>query len=186
MSSPKPKIECRWCHKVVTIADYKASHGRYAPRCVAARSWQWMHENDYTWPGRDTALLTHAGVIKQVQTYYWWTEREKDKDGVPTLHYRDGLCMTPAAPRWAVRMARRLMEDQAMIQRLGCGRKQKRKGTRGRRQRVAEGLPAGHILVVPMELRIKIIRAAASSVMTQTMFDDDGMETAIILVRDLM
>jgi len=145
-----------------------------------------MYDHGYRWPGRDTDVLRHAGVVKQLPFLSKsWGGPVPGKHGVEYTAV-ETVMPSPIAPQWACTMARRLMEDQALITKLGCGHKSKRVGTRGARRRVAEGLPADYILVIPIQLRAKIIRAAASSAMTQAMFEDDGLEAAIILIRDLM
>jgi hypothetical protein len=164
------------------------NHGRFAPRCVSLRSWDWLIENEYAYPGRDEAVLRMAGLTKQVPTQNWYMEI------IPATAvsrrntiYHVAVEYVSAAPKWAIKMARQLVEDQSMIQRLKIGRKQKRSGTRGSRIRQHEGLAPGYILMIPIEVRAQILQAAASNPLVHAMVTDEqgGLETAIIVARDM-
>ncbi len=190
MAKVKPQFECRWCHRMCRRKDLEADHGRFAPKCMAYRSYDWLIEHDYSYPGRDEAVLRLAGLIKHQPVQAWITEyldRSKLKPGEPYWIQHEMVEFVPTAPKWAIKMARQLVEDQAMIQRLKIGNRQKRVGTQGARKRQAEGLSPDYVMMIPIEKRAQIIRAAATNPLVNTMITDEqgGLETAIIIARDM-
>lgn len=197
VSKVKPQFECKWCHRMFFAADLKEEHGRYAPLCMAYRTDDWLTEHEYSYPGRDEAVLRMAGLIKMVPHHSWYSvlvedfkevQKRNRVERVPFRRWEHQATSEyiSAAPEWAIKMARQLVEDQSMIQRLKIGRKQKRSGTRSSRIRQREGLAPGYILMIPIEVRAQILQAAASNPLVHAMVTDEqgGLETAIIIARD--
>ena len=157
---------------------------------MSLRTYAWLIEKEYAYPGRDETVLRMAGLVKQVPIQDWYMEiisGSGHPKGGRQVIYHDMANYVPTAPNWAIKMARQLVEDQAMIQRLKIGRRQKRSGTKARRVRENAGLIPEYILMIPIEIRAQILSSAASNSIVHAMVTDEqgGLETAIIIARDM-
>ena len=214
MSSPVARIECRWCGTWVTLAKFRERHGMGGrnPHCISIRSYTWIKANEYTSAGRDHRVLELAGVVRYVPLYnFYWVEppewvayiasqksgRMEDALPMPdTRRYQMEAVAdyTAVAPRWAVGLARRLMDDQVLAKALGNASVQKRvseyrthRANRSYNPAVAHdhrSISHPRKLVLPLAYRAAVIRSCAASAMTREMIEDDPL-AALTIMRDV-
>lgn len=161
-------------------------HGKNVPECMYYRAWAWLYDNEWRLAGRDAAVLELAGVTKQLpagRPFYW--ERVADPNSDRSLfEQREIVHFATAAPQWAITLARKLMDDQALVKRFGRFRLEDRQFTRSEaQQQAALGVPKGKKMVIPMEMRAKIIRIAADNAMTRE-FAADDLDAVLTIIRD--
>lgn len=164
------------------------------PRCIAAKNWAIMLENDERQAGKDTRVLERAAVTRRAPIFFWYMREvepaELDDEGQIVTYAKyaqtELVQFQAVAPRWAINLARRLMDDQALVEKFGRFNVEKREpNTRSyrARQAVGRGEDPSRKKVIPIELRARIISIAAQSAMTRELFDDD-LDAALTLIRD--
>lgn len=189
------KIECRNCGRMVTLRKFKEEHTKSHPVCTFYKWWAWMYENDWKDAGRDRAVLELAGVtrILPVGRPYIWV-RMPHPDGAIDQRTKEVAMVwkqelltnfVHVAPKWAVELARKLMDDQALVLRFGKFKLEKR--TMGTRRQLAAhqaGIKEKNMkAVIPLELRAKIVRIAAQNAMTRE-FAGDDLDVVLTIIRD--
>lgn len=187
------KIECRWCKRMASPKTLKAKHGKTRPECLYYRAWYWMRENDWTVAGRDSVILDLAGVTKQApagRPFYWDRNEEVDPETgeVKTSYVQAEIAyFVTVAPKWATTLARKLMDDQELIKRFGRFRLEKRSlHTMEQKNLHALGVKEkGKKMVIPLELRAKIVRIASQSGMTRE-FAADDLDVVLTIIRDTL
>jgi hypothetical protein len=206
MGGSAAKIECRWCGQVRTVKRLRAEHySSWAPQCRGTQTASWMAERDYKSPGRDAAVLDRAGLLRYMPfCSYIWVENPDfvelmRRQRVPKHSWPGStravgskqfvwrwvkqylLSFEPVAPRWAVELARRLMDDQQLVSRLGGAKVEERSGRKwARLQSKQDATPNGLKLVLSVEVRAKILQTASSSSMARELFEDDPLAASII------
>lgn len=126
------KVECRYCHKMVSLKVFREHHGEVKPKCVDIRWQQWIQDNRYRGAGSYTALLHEAGVVKMVPLYVYW-RLPVDKDGNEVSGFHDKRydhtvlheysCFTAIVPEWSYELAKKLSTDRTLARRLGFTQK---------------------------------------------------------------
>jgi hypothetical protein len=184
MSSPRTILECKWCKKMCSLQTLKKHHGRKMPRCLAERTYRWMHENEYSLASRSDVRVLELAEIGTVRPFVSWFWRKETVKGKIVHVKEDYTDYTPVFPSWSVKLARRLMTDQGMVTKIGIGKRGERKMT-GRRLREAQalGLPEDSIMILPIKFRAKVLRACAASVLTRE-FAEDDLEAILVMLRD--
>lgn len=91
------------------------------------------------------------------------------------------------APKWAVELARKLMDDQKLIVRFGKFKLEKRSMYPRLQQQMHEAgiKEKGRKAVIPIELRAKIIEVAAKNAMTREFMSDD-LDVVLTIIRDAL
>lgn len=125
------KLECRYCHKMVSLKVMREHHGAVKPKCVHERSSQWINEHRYRGAGSYTALLHEAGVVKMMPLYVWWripVDANGNEVGwgdkrfdhwVPYEYVQFVACV----PEWSYELAKKLSTDRTLARRLGFTQK---------------------------------------------------------------
>lgn len=186
-------LECRYCHRQVTLKKLREHHGKLKPECIYYRAWSWMYDRDYRMGGRDSRVLELAGVAKYIpvgRPFYWQHNETVDQDtGEVRSSYTpvDVADFVPVAPQWAITLARRLMDDQELVSRFGRFKLEDRKLTLLEQKKMKDlGVAEkGKKMVIPIELRAKIIRVAAQSAMTRE-FAADDLDVVLAIIRDTL
>jgi hypothetical protein len=157
---------------------------------VYRRTWTWCYDHEWRPAGRDRRVLELAGVTKELpvgRPFYWvWTTDPETKK--TTYVWQEAIVYETCAPNWAIEMARKLMDDQAMVERFGIFRREKRNPGEWQRRKMAKAglaIDPHRKMVIPVQMRAKIIRVAAQSAITREMFDDD-LDAALTIIRDAL
>jgi hypothetical protein len=178
---------------MVSIKQLKKHHGKWAPNCLYIRTWAKLNEDEWCDASKYHRVLDLAGVTKQRpigRPYYWaenpdWVQAvARSGDRYPT--YVSGATIqrwvwTPCiifdtvVPKWARQLAYRLTSDQDFIKKVGGSR---------RKVRTSESLIYFRY-ELPIEMRARVIRAAAANAMSREFMEDD-LEAALILLKDAL
>jgi hypothetical protein len=146
----------------------------------------WIIDNEYMDARTYERMLNLAGVIKRVPFMFVETcavRTPDDKqawDHVPVMGFR------AVAPMWAVEIAQHLDYNVPLIRRLGGYREVENKSRRWSRnaahytgERAAVVRP-----VLPLAMRVKIVRVCAANAMTKE-FAADDLEALAVMVGAL-
>jgi hypothetical protein len=158
-----------------------------------------MYENGYNTPGQDQRVLDLAGLLRFVPFGYYydeqhplwveWSIRREDVDiddpgpcpKVPRWIRCWFISFEPIAPTWSIWLARKLMDDQVLVSKLGGAKTEERTGNKWARIQKSLGVtPNGLKLVLDVQERARILRRAASSDLASEMFQDDPLAAALI------
>jgi len=133
--------------------------------------------------GKDTRVLELAGVVHREPMFYWYMERYVEDD---RNYYRQVECVryVAVAPLWTITLARRLMDDQPLVEKFGRYQVEDRIAQPDHWRRKGNA-PDGKKKVIPILVRARIIGSAAKSAMSQALFEDD-LEAALIMIRDVL
>ncbi len=171
------------------------------PLCLSIKWVTWLNENDYAHAGSYKVLLHEAGLLKQVPLYvyfYVWIKPDgtesfwRDKGAAPEL--REYASFTPVTPLWAKELAIKLTRDKKMARALGYTQTKvlhrervqvgsKKKGGKVEFKERKVWAPVDRDKVLPMHLRVKIMKVAARSALAREMIMDDP-EAAGRIIRD--
>lgn len=189
-------VECQWCHEVVSLAAHRAHHGEWGPRCRQIRSNALLRELDWRWAGSFWALLEAAGVARQLPCEAWYyepVERVDPETGEITVtgHTQHRVVsFDPAVPTWAYDLAKRLTQDEGLAARLGYLQMRQLITVRTKAKYNGPDVEVTRVWrdvalpkTMPFEVRVKIIRVAASNTLARELVYDDP-ESAAVIIRD--
>lgn len=179
----------------------RRDHGQHAPLCVHNRTIARLKSIEWCEAGNYRGVLELAGVIKRAPIFRYWIDPvygEPDQFGeVKFIGWVrvEISSFEPVCPSWAYDLAKRLTKDKALARRLGYvqrrqlmylkapGMVEKRKPF-GRSaivpdQKVWQDVDIDKVM--PVEVRARIIRAAANNGLVREMISDDPEAAALIL-----
>lgn len=200
------KIQCRWCHKMCSLAILKRDHGEVKPRCVGERWITKLEELGWRGAGAYSALLSEVGLVKRIPLYVWY-RFPADKDGNEVGSWSDPaytqyvttemVSFTSCTPTWAYDLAKKLSQDKHLARKLGFTQKRElvktygTKVTKNKRVHLHEQVVTSKRWQacdldkqLPMPLRVKIMKVAAKNELAREMITDDP-EAAGRLIKDL-
>ena len=202
------KIECRWCGAMASLMILKRDHGRWAPKCVSARTEKRLREKEWCAAGQYAAVLTLAGITKMAPLYRWWNEpvygdpnRHTGEVKVIGWTKMEIISYEPVVPEWAWHLAHRLTTDKQLARRLGhvqrkrlrimkrpmVARKSGKRGTVHEEDRSVEQVKVWEDCdidkAMPIERRARILRVAASNPLARELIYDDPEAAAVIIAE---
>ena len=117
-----------------------------------------MLDRDERHAGKDTRVLELAGVTRRVPLFYWYHVRHVDTANNNRVSYTqvELVKYTAVAQVWAIKLARRLMDDQALVEKFGRYQIEKRVALPESYRRKGN-TPDGQKKVIPIKVRARII-----------------------------